>query len=131
MKSQYDKVKKLDLSKWIVTNFYHYTSSVRDRIATFEESASVTGKNLGDTYLKDLFFHFLDIVDTYYCIYKGEDRWPVSLNDNKITIEITNIETKKKLYLGKYDWYFSMGESVWSEFGYHTSVGIHSGATKN
>ena len=111
MQDIHKKVKKLDLSKWIITKFYKYTSTVRDRIASYEN----VWKELGDPYLKKLYHHFVTIANVYY--HGGEVRPGFGVEDNKCTIEITNIETGEKLYIGQYDGNYHLGKDVWTEFG--------------
>lgn len=111
MQDIYKKVKKLDLSKWVITKFYNYTSSVRDRIASYE----TVFHEWGDPYLKELYNHFISIANLYY--HGGEVRPGFGIEDNKTTIEITNIETGEKLYIGQYDCNYHLGKDVWSEFG--------------
>ena len=102
------KIQKLDLTKWVVTKFYHYTS--------------ICQKPVGDPYLQELFQHFMSIVDLYYQIKTGNEH--STLYDNKITIEITNIEDASKLYISSKDGRYLIGKSVWSEFGTVTNFGV-------
>jgi len=114
------KIKRLDLSKWIITKFYHYTSICRDIFGERDEMWH--DKPLGDEYIKTLYFHFLEIADTYFRMKTGQKY--SSLRDNKTTIEITNIETGDKLYITSKDGRWLIGKSVWSEFGTVTEFGI-------
>jgi len=116
MKELFNKIKKLDLSKWVLTKMYCYTSSVRDIIARYETWPHENG----DKYIKDLYDHFVRIAN----IYKFE-RYDsgYGCKDNKTTIEITNIETGEKLYIGMYDDNYSLGKDYWSEFGNYYEFG--------
>ena len=115
------KIKKLDLSKWIVTKFYHYTSGVNDP-DYYEYDEAWHDKPLGDKYIKELYNHFLEIVDTYYRIHTGSEY--ASMRDNKTVIEIRNIETGELKYVSSKDGRYLFGNSVWSEYGYHTDFGV-------
>ena len=96
----YTKVKRLDLTKWVVTKFYHYTSCARDFIAEYVQTC----------------------VDAY--LNYPEHSWSSLGHQNKTTIEIFNIETGEKLYLTQYDGRYYLGKSVWSEFGNVSDFGI-------
>ena len=64
----YAKVKRLDLTKWVVTKFYHYTSCARDFIAEYDpiwNGSAKDGTAWGDPYLKELYDHFQTCVDAY------------------------------------------------------------------
>lgn len=106
----YGKVTKLDLSKWIITRFYKYTSTVREWIASYETMFD----KRGDEYIKELYDHFVRIANIYY---NGFTKRSLGLEDNKTVIEITNIETGDKLYIGQYDGNYRLGLDVWTEFG--------------
>lgn len=121
-RERYNKMKKLDHSKWIVTKFYHYTSRCQDDIAEYDEIWHQ--KPVGDPYIKEMFDHFLQCADTYLQIHTGCDYSSLG-NQNKITIEITNIDTKEKLYITRYDGRYTVGKSVWSEFNNFEVFGIH------
>jgi hypothetical protein len=121
----YSKVKRLDLAKWVVTKFYHYTSCARDFIAEYDpiwNGGLKDGKAWGDPYLKELYDHFQACVDAY--LNYPEHSWSSLGNQNKTTIEIFSIETGEKLYLTQYDGRYYIGKSVWSEFGHVTEFGI-------
>jgi hypothetical protein len=115
------KIKKLDLTKWIVTKFYHYTSICQDIFGEYDTMWS--GREpVGDPYLQKLFQHYMNIVDCYYKNSTGNEH--STLYDNKITIEITNIEDGSKLYISSKDGRYLIGKSVWSEFGRVTNFGV-------
>ena len=119
----YKKIKKIDISKWIVTKYYHYTSIVRDIFGEYDTAWH--SKPWGDEYIKELFEHFMQIVEVYAILYNKENnRFPSQMRDNKVVIEITNIESGEKLYLGYKDLRYMIGKDVWSEFGYHTPFGV-------
>lgn len=115
------KIQKLDLTKWVVTKFYHYTSICQDIYGEYDTMWSGQ-KPVGDPYLKELFQHFMSIVDLYYRNKTGNEH--STLYDNKITIEITNIEDGSKLYISSKDGRYLIGKSVWSEFGTVTNFGV-------
>ena len=79
-----------------VTGFYPYTSVVQNRI--LEEN----NNSIGDLPLNRLFDDYMTVAVQLGCI-----------KDNKVVIEITNILTKQKLYIGKYDGTVSLGMSVY------------------
>lgn len=118
--TKYGKVKKFDFSQWVVTKFYHYTSSARDIFAEYDpiwhESA------WGDPYVKEVYDHFLKCADAY--LNYPEHSFSSLGNQNKTTIEIFNIDTGEKLYLTQYDSCYSIGREVWSEFGNVSDFGI-------
>jgi len=117
---EYSKMKKMDLSKWVVTKFYHYTSCARDVFAEYDPFWHEPA--WGDPYVKEVYDHFLKCADAYLNYPKIDF---ASLgNQNKTTIEIFNIKTGEKLYLTQYDGRYSIGRDVWSEFGYVTEFGI-------
>ena len=120
MTDWHKKIKKLDLTKWIITKFYHYTSICQDIFGERDEMWH--DKPLGDEYIKTLYFHFLEIGDKYLQLKNG-NAWS-TLRDNKTTIEITNIETGDVLYITSKDGRWLIGKSVWSEFGNVTNFGI-------
>ena len=131
MTDWYKKIDKLDLNDWVVTKFYHYTSIPHDIFGEYDTAWHE--KPVGDPYLKELFDHFFAICDTYFVLSKENDNstFKGTLRDNKITIEITNIKTNEKLYIGYKDWRYLIGKSVWSEFGYYTSFGMINYYTKD
>lgn len=121
----YAKVKKLDLSKWIVTKFYHYTSCAQDTIAEYDEVWH--SKPVGDPYVKELYEHFLRIADAYFTLHYEKDltHYAGSLgNQNKTTIEVQNIETGAVLYITQYDGRYYIGRTVYSEFNNYDVFGI-------
>ena len=59
----FGKVKKLDFSKWVVTKFYHYTSRATEVFAKYDPVWYQ--KPHGDSYVKDVYDHFLKCVDAY------------------------------------------------------------------
>lgn len=113
----YKKIKKLDLSKWVLTKLFSYTSSVTNRFGSYETFI----KEIGDSYIETLYYHFLRIANLYRF---GPDFTGLGLDDNKTTIEIMNIETGEKLYIGKYDANYHIGKSYYSEFGYYNEFGF-------
>ena len=113
----YKKIKKLDLSKWVLTKLFAYTSTVRDRIGTYD--TFITKK--GDPYIKDLYYHFMEIANLYKF---GPSHIGLGLEDNKTTFEIMNIETGEKLYIGMYDANYHIGKSYYSEFGSYYEFGF-------
>lgn len=120
MREWHNKIKKLDLSKWIITKFYHYTSIAQDIFGEYDTIWN--SKPVGDPYLKELYEHFLSIADLYYHQYKSSEHG--TLHDNKVTIEITNIESGEKLYISSKDGRYLIGKDVWSEYGIYTSFGV-------
>ena len=121
----YAKVKRLDLTKWVVTKFYHYTSCARDLIAEYDPiwHGSMSEKDAwGDPYLKELYDHFQLCADAY--LNYPEVSYSSMGHQNKTTIEVFNIETGEKLYLTQYDGRYYLGQSVWSEFGHVSDFGI-------
>ena len=125
MSTIYDKVKKWDLSKWIVTKFYHYTSCARDTIAEYDEVWH--SKPVGDPYIKELYNHFLKVADAYFTLYYEKDLtcYVGSLgHQNKTTIEVQNIETGIVLYITQYDGRYYIGRDVYSEFNNYDVFGI-------
>lgn len=114
-------MKKLDLSKWIVTKFYHYTSRVVDVIQEYDPTWHQ--KPVGDKYLEELYDHFQLVVDTYLQIHTGNELCSLG-NQNKTSIEIQNIDTGEILYIGRYDGVYHLGKSVKSEFNVFDSFGI-------
>ncbi len=121
----YAKVNRLDLTKWVVTKFYHYTSCARDFIAEYDpiwNGSAKDGTAWGDPYVKELYDHFQECVDAYFNY--PEHSWSSLGHQNKTTIEIFNIETGEKLYLTQYDGRYYLGKSVWSEFGHLDNFGI-------
>ena len=110
----YNKIDKLDLSKWILTRFFHYRAQVTDKFGERDEMWH--SKPLGDEEIKNLYDHFYLIYHRYHK-FSG-----LPLADNKTICEIMNIETGEKLYLGKYDGKYSIGKSYWSEFGNVTEI---------
>ena len=120
MNEWHSKIQKLDLTKWVVTKFYHYTSICQDIFGEYDTMWHSTP--VGDPYLQELFQHFMNIVDFYYRNKTGNDH--STLYDNKITIEITNIEDNSKLYISSKDGRYLIGKSVWTEFGNVTNFGI-------
>lgn len=113
-KNYHGKIKKLDLSKWVVTKFYHYASIVSDP-DMYEYDEIWYNKPLGDPYIKELYLRFINIVN----LYANTD-----LRDNKTTIGIMNIDTHEELFITSKDGRYLIGNSVWSEFGYVTTFGV-------
>jgi hypothetical protein len=120
MREWHNKIEKLDLSKWVITKFYHYASICQDIFGEYDTMWH--SKPVGDPYLKELFHHFMNIADVYYHNNIGNNH--STLYDNKITIEITNIEDGNKLYISSKDGRYLIGKSVWSEFGTVTEFGV-------
>lgn len=120
MKEWHNKIEKLDLSKWVITKFYHYASICQDIFGEYDTIWN--SKPVGDPYLKEIFYHFMNIADVYYHNSTGNNH--CTLYDNKVTIEITNIENEEKLYISSKDGRYLIGKSVWSEFGSFTEFGI-------
>ena len=121
----YAKVKRLDLSKWVVAKFYHYTSCAREQIAEYDPiwHGSMSEKDAwGDPYVKELYDHFQACVDAY--LNYPEISYTSLGHQNKTTIEIFNIETGERLYLSQYDGRYYLGKDVWSEFGNVSEFGI-------
>ena len=116
----YTKVKRLNLSQWVVTKFYHYTSRARDIFAEYDPVWHEPA--WGDPYVKEVYDHFLKCADAY--LNYPEHSFPSLGNQNKTTIEIFNIDTGEKLYLTQYDGRYSIGRDVWSEFGNVSDFGI-------
>ena len=121
----YAKVQRLDLSKWVVAKFYHYTSCAREQIAEYDPiwHGSMSEKDAwGDPYVKELYDHFQACVDAY--LNYPEISYTSLGHQNKTTIEIFNIETGERLYLSQYDGRYYLGKDVWSEFGNVSEFGI-------
>ena len=116
----FGKVKKLDFSKWVVTKFYHYTSRATEVFAKYDPVWYQ--KPYGDSYVKDVYDHFLKCVDAY--LNYPEITFASLGNQNKTTIEIFNIETGEKLYVTQYDGVYSIGKDVYSEFRNVSQFGI-------
>ena len=116
MNNIYSKVKKLDLSKWVLTAIYHYTSSVQDVIAEYDTIWH--SKPIGDEYLKELYKHFT-LIRNAYCDFKP---WS-TISENKTLFEIKNIENGEKYYLGQYDGIYSLGKSFETDCTYPTLFG--------
>jgi len=121
MREWHNKIEKLDLSKWVITKFYHYTSICQDIFGEYDTMWS-GNKPVGDPYLKELYHHFLEIANVYCRINSGNVH--SNIYDNKTTIEITNIEDGNKLYISSKDGRYLIGKSVWSEFGSFTEFGV-------
>ena len=117
----HNKIEKLDLSKWIITKFYHYASICQDIFGEYDTIWSGQ-KPVGDPYLKELYHHFLVIANVYCHINSGNVH--SNIYDNKTTIEITNIEDGNKLYISSKDGRYLICKSVWSEFGNFTEFGV-------
>lgn len=130
----FDKVEKLDLSQWVVTKFYHYPSIAGDEIGEYDEVWH--NKPTGDPYIKEVFYHFMTVVDHYFnadrkkvvvdesglvCI-PNLMKW--SLYDNKTTIKINNIYTGEILYVSSKDGRYRLGTTYYSERGDSTDFGI-------
>ena len=124
MMKEFSKVKKWDLSKWIVTKFYHYTSCAQDVIAEYDSVWH--SKPMGDPYIKNLYEHFLRIADAYLNLHDGDSLLGFGSlgHQNKTTIEVRNIETGDKLYLTQYDGRYYIGKTVYSEFNNYDVFGI-------
>lgn len=120
MENWHKKIEKIDLTKWVITKFYYYTSICQDIFGEYDEVWH--NRPLGDKYIKTLYFHYLEIADMYFKMHSGSEY--SSFRDNKTTIEITNVETRDKLYITSKDGRFLIGKSVWSEFGHFTEFGI-------
>ena len=121
----YAKVERLNLTKWVVTKFYHYASCARDFIAEYDpiwNGSAKDGIAWGDPYIKELYDHFQACVDAY--LNYPEHSWSSLGHQNKTTIEIFNIETGEKLYITQYDGRYYLGKSVWSEFENVSNFGI-------
>ncbi len=114
----FKKVKRLDLSQWVVTRFYHYQSVAGEEIGEYDEIWH--DKPLGDPYIKEVFQHFMTVVDHYF----HADGQNGSLYDNKVTIKIENISTSEILYVSYKDGRYRLGTTYYSERGYCTDFGI-------
>ena len=120
----FDKVEKLDLSQWVVTKFYHYPSIAGDEIGEYDEVWH--GKPVGDPYIKEVFYHFMTVVDHYFnadrkkVVVKDKESGLVympylmkeSLYDNKTTIKIENISTGEILYVSSKDGRYRLGDNL-------------------
>ena len=112
--NRYDKIKKLNLSKWIVTKFYRYGSWVNNQ--NFYEYDEVwNDKPIGDSYIKKLYYHFLNIVNFYV----GYD-----LQDDKTIIEIKNIDTKETKYISFINGKYLYGNKIYTDFGLISTFGV-------
>ena len=130
----FKKIEKLDLSQWVVTKFYHYPSIAGDEIGEYDEVWH--DKPTGDPYIKEVFYHFMTVVDHYF----NADRKKVvvnksglvcipnlmkeSLYDNKTTIKIENISTGEILYVSSKDGRYRLGTTYCSEREDSTDFGI-------
>ena len=114
----FDKVEKLDLSQWVVTKFYHYPSIAGDEIGEYDEVWH--DKPTGDSYIKEVFYHFMTAVDHYF----HADGKKGSLYDNKVTIKIENISTGEILYVSSKDGRYRLGTTYYSEREHSTDFGI-------
>ena len=114
----FNKVKRLDLSQWVVTKFYHYPSVAGGEIGEYDETWY--DKPVGDSYIKEVFLHFMSIVDHYF----HADGKKVTLFDNKVTIKIENISTSEILYVSFKDGFYRLGTTYYSEREYSTDFGI-------
>ena len=114
----FKKVKKLDLSQWVVTKFYHYPSVASGTIGEYDEMWP--DRPIGDPYIKEVFHHFMTIVDYYF----HTDGKKGSLYDNKVTIKIENISTGEILYTSFKDGHYKLGQTYYSEREYSTDFGI-------
>ena len=114
----FKKVKKLDLSQWVVTKFYHYPSVASGTIGEYDEMWP--DRPIGDPYIKEVFHHFMTIVDHYF----HADGNKGSLYDNKVTIKIENISTGEILYTSFKDGHYKQGQTYFSEKEYSTDFGI-------
>lgn len=120
--NEYNKVKRLDFSKWVVTHFYHYTAWVRGGINKYDPTWHQ--KPIGDKYLKEMYDHFQLVADTYLRIHTGSE-WSSLGNQNKTVIAIRNIETGEVLFIGRYDGVYTLGTEVRSEFNNFDTFGIN------
>lgn len=117
---EYSKMKRMDLSQWVVTKFYHYVSCAQDIL--YEYDPFWHDPAWGDPYIKDVYDHFLKCADAYLNYPKIDF---ASLgHQNKTTIEIFNIETGEKRYLTQYDGKYLLGKSVWTEMENVSEIGI-------
>ena len=119
--NEYNKVKRLDFSKWVVTHFYHYTAWVRGVINEYDPTWHP--KPMGDKYLEEMYDHFQLVADTYLRIHTGSELGSLG-NQNKTAIAIKNIETGKVLYIGRYDGVYTLGTEIRSEFNNFDTFGI-------
>ena len=115
MSDIYNKIQKLDLSKWVLTNYFPYTSIVLDRFGEYDSMWHK--KEMGDPYIKEIYEHFR-FVRNYYCGFEL-----FALTDNKTVFEIANIETHEKLYIGMHDGIYSIGNAYQTDSKYHTEFG--------
>lgn len=120
--NEYNKVKRLDFSKWVVTHFYHYTAWVRGVINKYDPTWHQ--KPMGDKYLEEMYDHFQLVADTYLRIHTGSE-WGSLGNQNKTVIAIRNIETGEVLFIGRYDGVYTLGTEVQSEFNNFDTFGIN------
>ena len=132
----FKKIKKLDLSQWVVTKFYHYPSVAGDEIGEYDEVWH--DKPVGDPYIKEVFHHFMNVVDYYFnadgkkVVVKDNEPGLVympylmkgSLYDNKTTIKIENISTGEILYVSSKDGRYRLGTTYYSEREDSTDFGI-------
>ena len=114
----FDKVEKLDLSQWVVTKFYHYPSIAGDEIGEYDEVWH--GEPVGDPYIKEVFYHFMTVIDHYF--HAGGKKG--SLYDNKTVIKIENISTGEILYVSSKDGRYRLGTTYCSEREDSTDFGI-------
>ena len=77
-------------------------------------------KPIGDPYIKEVFHHFMTIVDYYF----HADGKKGSLYDNKVTIKIENISTGEILYTSYKDGHYKLGQTYYAEREYSTDFGI-------
>ena len=114
----FKKVEKLNLSQWVVTKFYHYSSIAGDEIGEYDEVWH--DKPVGNPYIKEVFLHFMNVVDYYF----HADGKKGSLYDNKTTIKIENISTGEILYVSSKDGRYRLGTTYCSEREDSTDFGI-------
>ena len=114
----FKKIEKLDLSQWVVTKFYHYPSIAGDEIGEYDEVWH--SKPVGDPYIKEVFHHFMTVVDHYF--HAGGKKG--SLYDNKTVIKIENISTGEILYVSSKDGRYRLGTTYYSEREDSTDFGI-------
>ena len=114
----FKKIEKLDLSQWVVTKFYHYPSIAGDEIGEYDEVWH--DKPTGDPYIKEVFYHFMTVVDHYF----NADRKKVVVNESGLVC-IPNL-MKWSLYdnASFKDGHYKLGQTYYSESEYSTDFGI-------
>lgn len=123
MRHPYEKVKKINLSQWVVTKFYRYPSMANTEFGEYDPVWH--DKPWGDPYIKTLWDHFFQIAQYYHDLEAlGTGRVTCSIYENKNTIEIRNVFTGEKRYISSKDGRYQFGTSYQSEWDTHFEIGM-------